>query len=53
MANYAIMRIEKRKLGTVGGSAIDYTKLIADANARGDFTAVAYYTRLQGQNKTN
>ena len=39
--------------GTVGGSAIDYTKLIADANARGDFTAVAYYTRLQEQNKTN
>ena len=39
--------------GTVSGSAIDYTKLIADANARGDFTAVAYYTRLQEQNKTN
>ena len=39
--------------GTVGGSAIDYTKLIADANARGDITAVAYYTRLQEQNKTN
>ena len=33
-----------------GGTA-DYSKLIADAQARGDFSAVAYYTRLSQEEK--
>lgn len=35
-----------------GGGTADYAKLIADAQARGDFSAVAYYTRLSQEEKT-
>ena len=38
--------------GGVGSQVTDYGKLIADAQARGDFAGVAYYTRLQQQEKT-
>ncbi len=37
--------------GSGTGSALDYGKLIADAQTRGDFAAVAYYTRLSEQEK--
>ena len=33
--------------GTIG--SVDYNKKIEEANAAGDVTAVAYYTRLAGQ----
>lgn len=39
--------------GSVGGQGVDYSKLIADATAQGDYPAVAYYTRLQEQSKQN
>lgn len=35
--------------GGGGNTAIDYNKKIAEAQASGDFTAVAYYTRLAAQ----
>jgi len=31
------------------GGALDYDKMIAEAQANSDFTAAAYYTRLKGQ----
>lgn len=34
-----------------GSGAIDYDKKIAEAQAQGDFSAVAYYTRLSQQKK--
>ena len=41
----------KPPAGTVGKQTSDYSKLIEDAQAKGDFAAAAYYTRLQGQDK--
>lgn len=32
-----------------GNAEQDYSKLISEANSRGDYTAAAYYTRLQAQ----
>lgn len=37
--------------GTVGKGSADYSKLIEDAQNRGDYAAVAYYTRLAEQDK--
>jgi len=34
---------------TDGNAEQDYGKLISEANSRGDYTAAAYYTRLQAQ----
>ena len=31
------------------GGVLDYAKMITEAQANGDMTAVAYYTRLQAQ----
>ena len=41
----------KPPAGTVGKQISDYSKLIEDAQATGDFALAAYYTRLQGQDK--
>ena len=38
---------------SAGNGAVDYAKMIVDAQNRGDFAAVAYYTRLSGQEKQN
>lgn len=35
--------------GSDAGSGADYSKKISEAQANGDFTAAAYYTRLQAQ----
>lgn len=35
------------------GGSMDYTKKIAEAQASGDYTAAAYYTRLQAQEAAN
>lgn len=35
------------------GGSMDYAKKIAEAQASGDYTAAAYYTRLQAQEATN
>ena len=35
--------------GTDGAGDVDYTKKIEEARTNGDFTAVAYYTRLQAE----
>ena len=35
------------------GGSIDYAKKIAEAQASGDYTAAAYYTRLQAQEAAN
>lgn len=37
--------------GSSNGGTTDYAKLIADAQTRGDFSAVAYYTRLSQEEK--
>lgn len=37
--------------GGSGNTGTDYSKLIEDAQVRGDFAAVAYYTRLSEQDK--
>lgn len=45
----------KQTPGPLGGTASqspDYSKLIAEAQARNDYSAVAYYTRLSQQNKS-
>lgn len=40
--------------GSIGGeNKINYSKLIEEAQGRGDFAAVAYYTRLSEQNNQN
>lgn len=38
---------------SAGSGATDYVKMIEDAQNRGDFAAVAYYTRLSEQEKQN
>lgn len=38
---------------STGSGATDYVKMIEDAQNRGDFAAVAYYTRLSEQEKQN
>ena len=35
--------------GSADGSGMDFAKKISEAQANGDFTAAAYYTRLQAQ----
>ena len=35
------------------GGSMDYAKKIAEAQASGDYTAAAYYTRLQAQDAAN
>ena len=35
------------------GGSVDYAKKIAEAQASGDYTAAAYYTRLQAQEAAN
>ena len=37
----------------VNGGSMDYAKKIAEAQASGDYTAAAYYTRLQAQEAAN
>lgn len=37
--------------GSSAGGGTDYAKMIEDAQTRGDFSAVAYYTRLAEQEK--
>lgn len=39
--------------GNGGTGKTDYSKLIEDAQGKGDFAAVAYYTRLSEQEKQN
>lgn len=39
--------------GNVGQITTDYSKMIEDAQAKGDIAAVAYYTRLSEQEKNN
>lgn len=43
-----LMETPKPAPGAASGG-VDYNALVADAQARGDFAAVAYYTRLQAQ----
>lgn len=38
---------------SAGSGKTDYAKMIEDAQGRGDFAAVAYYTRLSEQDKQN
>ncbi len=38
--------------GSVGSGTANYAKMIEDAQNRGDYAAVAYYTRLSEQEKT-
>lgn len=38
---------------SAGSGKTDYTKMIEDAQGRGDFAAVAYYTRLSEQENQN
>lgn len=44
-----ILKSTPRPEGGSGDSKIDYSAKIAEAQASGDFTAVAYYTRLAAQ----
>ena len=39
--------------GSAGNGGVNYAKMIEDAQGRGDFAAVAYYTRLSEQEKQN
>ena len=39
--------------GDDGNGSVDYAKKIAEAQASGDYTAAAYYTRLQAQEAAN
>lgn len=39
--------------GSDGTGGMDYTKKIEEAQASGDLTAVAYYTRLKAQDEAN
>lgn len=39
--------------GDDGNGSVDYAKKIAEAQASGDYTAAAYYTRLQAQDAAN
>lgn len=39
--------------GSAGSGKADYAKMIEDAQGRGDFAAVAYYTRLAEQENQN
>ena len=43
------MRGTARPAAGADNGSMDYEKLIADAQANGDFSAAAYYTRLQAQ----
>lgn len=52
---YKAQLMGKTSTPPAGGSAsdkTDYVKLIGDAQSRGDFAAIAYYTRLSEQEKT-
>lgn len=48
-ADIASLKATPKPLGGGGPQAVDYSKMIADAQARGEFAAAAYYTRLQQQ----
>ena len=51
-ADIQSLKATPKPLGGNASQATDFGKLIADAQAKGDFSAVAYYTRVaQQQNK--
>ena len=45
----AMRKTPRPAAGSNDGSGVDYAKKISEAQANGDFTAAAYYTRLQAQ----
>jgi len=45
----AMRKTPRPAAGSDDGSGVDYAKKISEAQANGDFTAAAYYTRLQAQ----
>ena len=49
----AMRKTPRPVAGDEGKVSVDYAEKINEAQASGDYTAVAYYTRLQAQEKAN
>lgn len=49
----AMRKTPRPAAGDDGNGSVDYEKKIAEAQASGDYTAAAYYTRLQAQEAAN
>ena len=49
----AMRKTPRPAAGDDGNGSVDYAKKIAEAQASGDYTAAAYYTRLQAQEAAN
>lgn len=49
----AMRKTPRPATGDDGNGSVDYAKKIAEAQASGDYTAAAYYTRLQAQEAAN
>lgn len=49
----AMRKTPRPAAGGDGNGSVDYAKKIAEAQASGDYTAAAYYTRLQAQEAAN
>ena len=49
----AMRKTPRPSAGDDGNGSVDYAKKIAEAQASGDYTAAAYYTRLQAQEAAN
>lgn len=49
----AMRKTPRPSAGDDGNGSVDYAKKIAEAQASGDYTAAAYYTRLQAQDAAN
>lgn len=49
----AMRKTPRPAAGDDGNGSVDYVKKIAEAQASGDYTAAAYYTRLQAQEAAN
>lgn len=49
----AMRKTPRPPAGDDGNGSVDYAKKIAEAQASGDYTAAAYYTRLQAQEVAN
>lgn len=49
----AMRKTPRPAAGDDGSGSVDYAKKIAEAQASGDYTAAAYYTRLQAQEAAN
>ena len=49
----ALRKTPRPAAGDDGTGSVDYAKKITEAQANGDYTAAAYYTRLQAQEAAN